>query len=102
VQLAVAASPPGPDWDSLVSLQGDIEELISLTRENLRSVQKQVEQRGLPTEPADGSHYVEGSSARTRAADQLDEEYSLLKVSQRCGAHCYTVCLQVDKNEKKT
>jgi hypothetical protein len=88
VQLAVAASPPGPDCDSLVSLQADIEELISLTRENLRSVQKQVDRRGLPTEPADGSHCDEGSLAQTTTSDHFDEEYGLLRVSLRCGTLC--------------
>jgi hypothetical protein len=88
VQLAVAASPPGPDCDSLVSLQADIEELISLTRENLRSVQKQVDQRRLPTESADVSRCDEGSLTQTRTADHFDEEYGLLKVSQRCGTLC--------------
>jgi hypothetical protein len=61
-------------------LQSDIEELISLTRENVLSVQKQVKERGLP--------------AQAGTADRFDEEYGLLKVSQGCGALCWTVCLQ--------
>jgi hypothetical protein len=65
VQLAVAASLPGPDRDSLISLQSNIEELITLTRENLTGLQNQ-EDRDL---------------LQTGAADQYDKEYALLKVS---------------------
>ncbi|PNF16311.1 hypothetical protein B7P43_G10830 [Cryptotermes secundus] len=79
VQLAVAASPPGPDCDSLVSLQSDIEELILLTRENLMSIQKQMKERGLPTEAGDASHSDKGSSEQTGTADHFDKEYALLK-----------------------
>ena len=66
VQLAVAASLPGPDRDSLVSLQSHIEELITLTRENLTGLQNQEKERDL---------------LQTGAADQYDKEYALLKVS---------------------
>jgi hypothetical protein len=86
VQLAVAASPPGPDCDSLVSLQSDIEELISLTKENLMSIQKQVKEPDLPTQ-ADVSHFDKSLSAQTGTADHFDKEYALLKVSQRLFAH---------------
>lgn len=79
VQLAVAASPPGPDCDNLISLQSDIEELISLTRENLMSIQKQVKERGLPAQAADVSHFDKGLSAQTGTADHFDKEYALLK-----------------------
>lgn len=69
VQLAVAASLPGPDRDSLISLQSHIEELITLTRENLTSLQNQEKERDL---------------LQTGAADQYDKEYALLKVSWKC------------------
>ena len=69
VQLAVAASLPGPDRDSLISLQSHIEELITLTRENLAGLQNQEKERDLP---------------QTGAADQYDKEYALLKVSWKC------------------
>jgi len=64
VQLAVAASLPGPDRDSLISLQSHIEELITLTRENLTGLQNQEKERDL---------------LQTGAADQYDQEYALLK-----------------------
>jgi len=69
VQLAVAASLPGPDRDSLISLQSHIEELITLTRENLTGLQNQEKERDL---------------LQTGAADQYDKEYALLKVSWKC------------------
>ena len=69
VQLAVAASSPGPDRDGLISLQSHIEELITLTRENLTGLQNQEKERHLP---------------QTGAADQYDKEYALLKVSWKC------------------
>jgi hypothetical protein len=99
VQLAVAASPPGPDCDSLISLQSDIEELISLTRENLMNIQKQVKERGLPAQAGDVSHFDNGSSAQTGTADHFDKEYALLKVRQRCGALHQTVCPETRENE---
>lgn len=99
VQLAVAASPPGPDCDSLVSLQSDIEELISLTRENLMSIQKQMKERGLPTEAGDASHSGKGSSEQTGTADHFDKEYALLKVSQRCVMLHQTIWPQIGEKE---
>lgn len=69
VRLAVAASLPGPDRDSLISLQSNIEELITLTRENLTGLQNQEKERDL---------------LQTGAADQYDKEYALLKVSWKC------------------
>ncbi|XP_063972583.1 zinc finger CCCH-type with G patch domain-containing protein [Diachasmimorpha longicaudata] len=39
VQLALAGSPAGPDRDNLQSLQSDIQELIALTKESLRSAE---------------------------------------------------------------
>jgi hypothetical protein len=69
VQLAVAASLPGPDRDSLISLQSHIEELITLTKENLTGLQDQEKERDL---------------LQTGAADQYDKEYALLKVSWKC------------------
>jgi hypothetical protein len=98
VQLAVAASPPGPDCDSLISLQSDIEELISLTRENLMSIQKQVKERGLPAQTGDVSHFDKGSSAQTGTVDHFDKEYALLKVSQKCDALHKTLCPYIRKN----
>lgn len=69
VQVAVAASLPGPDRDSLISLQSHIEELITLTRENLTGLQNQEKERDL---------------LQTGATDQYDKEYALLKVSWKC------------------
>jgi hypothetical protein len=80
-------------------LQSDIEELISLTRENLMSIQKQVKERGLPAQAEDVSHSDKGSSAQTGTADHFDKEYAVLKVSQRCGAVHQTVCPQIRENE---
>jgi hypothetical protein len=71
VQLAVAASSPGPDRDSLVCLQSNIEELITLTRENLTGLQSQENERDV----------LQTGAA---AADQYDKEYALLKVSCKC------------------
>jgi hypothetical protein len=70
VLLAIAASLPGPDQDSLISLQSDIEELITLTRENLTSLQNQAKERGSSVQTP-----IQG------AVDQFDKEYALLKVS---------------------
>jgi hypothetical protein len=69
VQLAVAASLPGPDRDNLISLQSHIEELITLTKENLTGLQNQEKERDL---------------LQTGAAEQYDKEYALLKVSWKC------------------
>ena len=64
IQVAVAASSPGNDLDNLVSLQKDIEELITLTKENLSTLQNQ-------------------ASSSQDAADEFDEQYALFKVSAR-------------------
>ncbi|GFG29934.1 hypothetical protein Cfor_09951 [Coptotermes formosanus] len=64
VQLAVSASLPGPDRDNLISLQSHIEELITLTRENLTGLQNQANERDL---------------LQTGPGDQYDKEYALLK-----------------------
>jgi hypothetical protein len=66
VQLAVSASLPGPDRDSLICLQSHIEELIALTRENLTGLQNQAKEKEL---------------LQTGAFDQYDKEYARLKVS---------------------
>lgn len=63
------------------------------------SIQKQVKERGLPTQAGDVSHFDKGSSAQTGTADNFDKEYALLKVSQRCGALHQTVCPQIRENE---
>jgi hypothetical protein len=68
VQLAVSASLPGPDRDNLISLQSHIEELITLTRENLTGLQNQANERDL---------------LQTGPGDQYDKEYALLKVSKK-------------------
>lgn len=60
------------------------------------SIQKQVKERGLPTQAGDVSHFDKGSSEETRTANHFDKEYALLKVSQRCGALHQTVYPQME------
>jgi hypothetical protein len=85
VQLAIASTLPGCDQDNLISLQSNIEELITLTRENLTSLQNQVKDRGLLLQ----APVEEG-------VDHFDKEYALLKVScKHCTLHWATWTLIV-------
>ncbi|XP_063232196.1 zinc finger CCCH-type with G patch domain-containing protein [Bacillus rossius redtenbacheri] len=69
IELAVAASSPGPDRDNLVSLQADIQELIKLTNENVTSLQQQ-------QNFSSPSH----SAKKTKIEnDPFAEEYALFK-----------------------
>ncbi|KDR13643.1 zinc finger CCCH-type with G patch domain-containing protein [Zootermopsis nevadensis] len=68
VQLAIAASLPGPDQDSLISLQSDIEELITLTKENLTGLLNQAKEIDSPVQTP-----IQGE------VDHFDKEYALLK-----------------------
>nr|CAD7197923.1 unnamed protein product [Timema douglasi] len=75
VKLAVKASAPGPDKDNLVSLEGDIQELISLTKENLLSLEKQQTPTSSSTGHCSKKQKVEDS-------DPFAEEYALFKNEQ--------------------
>nr|CAD7568653.1 unnamed protein product [Timema californicum] len=72
VKLAVKASAPGPDKDNLVSLEGDIQELISLTKENLLSLEKQQ----TPTSSSTGHC---SKKQKVEESDPFAEEYALFK-----------------------
>nr|CAD7447727.1 unnamed protein product [Timema bartmani] len=72
VKLAVKASAPGPDKDNLVSLEADIQELISLTKENLLSLEKQ-------QTPASSSSGHCSKKQKVDESDPFAEEYALFK-----------------------
>lgn len=70
VDTTLSATPVGPDRDNLVSLKSDIEELISLTKESLQSLE-------------DGSinkNRDEDSDNDDKTESLLDKEYALFKV----------------------
>lgn len=62
-------TPNGPDRDNLLSLKSDIEELISLTRESLQSL-----------EGDNGENTNEDEDFDDDTQDPLDKEYALFKV----------------------
>lgn len=88
VQLAIAASLPGPDQDSLISLQSDIEELITLTKENLTGLLNQAKEIDSPVQTP-----IQGE------VDHFDKEYALLKVSFEHNAFRYTAWPLITKTE---
>lgn len=59
----------GPNRDNLLSLKSDIEELISLTKESLQSLEEN------NTEDKD-----EDEDSDDKTEDPLDKEYALFKV----------------------
>ncbi|RLU22015.1 hypothetical protein DMN91_006394 [Ooceraea biroi] len=66
VDTTLSATPKGPDRDNLLSLKSDIEELISLTRESLRSLEGNEDKKN------DDEEFDEEE-------DPLDKEYALFK-----------------------
>lgn len=71
VDTTLSTTPEGPDRDNLLSLKSDIEELISLTKESLQSLEGNVEEDDDDIEYEDGDDIIE---------DPLDKEYALFKV----------------------
>lgn len=69
VDTTLSTTPKGPDRDNLLSLKSDIEELISLTRESLQSLEGDVENTN------------EDESPNNVMENSLDREYALFKVS---------------------
>ncbi|XP_032676038.1 zinc finger CCCH-type with G patch domain-containing protein [Odontomachus brunneus] len=68
VNTTLSATPMGSNRDSLLSLKSDIEELISLTKESLQSLEENnAEDRG------------EDEDSDDKTEDPLDKEYALFK-----------------------
>lgn len=61
--MAVNSSPDGPERDNLLTLQNDLQELISLTRENLNKLQ------------------VPSTNKKNVEVDPFEAEYALFKVN---------------------
>jgi len=71
VDTTLSITPKGPDRDNLLSLKSDIEELISLTKENLQRLEGNDTNKKNDDEESD------------EAEDSLDKEYALFKVHFR-------------------
>ncbi|XP_071578322.1 zinc finger CCCH-type with G patch domain-containing protein isoform X1 [Temnothorax nylanderi] len=67
VDTTLSTTPKGPDRDNLLSLKSDIEELISLTKESLQTLEGDVENKNEDDNPDD------------KIKDLLDKEYALFK-----------------------
>ncbi|KAH0951498.1 hypothetical protein HN011_002974 [Eciton burchellii] len=67
VDTTLSITPKGPDRDNLLSLKSDIEELISLTKENLQRLEGNDTNKKNDDEESD------------EAEDSLDKEYALFK-----------------------
>lgn len=74
VQIALSATPKGPDKDNLLSLQSDILEVIQLTKERLGSL------------PSVGNS-SEKSASNEPNDDPLAREYALFQVNNKCEFH---------------
>lgn len=71
MKLALSATDKGPDRDNLLSLQSDIEELIALTAQSLKSAKG---------ECTDGNDSTDNLSDDND--DPLAKEYALFKVTR--------------------
>lgn len=71
VDTTLSTTPKGSDRDNLLSLKSDIEELISLTRESLRSLEGDIENKN------------EDNNSDDETEDLLDREYAMFKVCLR-------------------
>lgn len=69
VDTTLSITPNGPVRDNLLSLKSDIEELISLTRESLQSLEGDNEENTNEDEDFDDD-----------TQDPMDKEYALFKV----------------------
>ncbi|XP_011702720.1 PREDICTED: zinc finger CCCH-type with G patch domain-containing protein [Wasmannia auropunctata] len=67
VDTTLSTMPKGSDRDNLLSLKSDIEELISLTKESLQSLEGDVENTNEDNNPDD------------KTENELDREYALFK-----------------------
>ncbi|XP_020287630.1 zinc finger CCCH-type with G patch domain-containing protein [Pseudomyrmex gracilis] len=70
VDTTLSITPNGPDRDNLLSLKSDIEELISLTRESLQSLEGDNDENANEDEDFDDD-----------TQDPLDKEYALFKAA---------------------
>lgn len=70
VDTTLSTTPDGPDRDNLLSLKSDIEELISLTKESLQSLEG--------NNAGDDDSLDEDSDDKEE--DPMDKEYALFKV----------------------
>ncbi|XP_014473719.1 PREDICTED: zinc finger CCCH-type with G patch domain-containing protein [Dinoponera quadriceps] len=68
VDTTLSSTPIGPNRDNLLSLKSDIEELISLTKESLQSLERNnIESKD------------EDEDSNSKIQDPLDKEYALFK-----------------------
>lgn len=72
VDTTLSSTPVGPNKDNLLSLKSDIEELISLTKESLQSL-----------EGNNAGDKGEDEDLDDKIEDSLDKEYALFKVCLR-------------------
>lgn len=76
VDTTLSTMPKGSDRDNLLSLKSDIEELISLTRESLRNLEGDVENKN------------EDNNFDDETENLLDREYAMFKVCLKNANYC--------------
>lgn len=74
IDVTLSATSIGPDRDNLLSLKSDIEELISLTKENLQNL-----------EGSDIINKNRDENSDDETENLLDKEYALFKVCLKYG-----------------